>query len=210
MKPILIVRHGQAENNVNEEISGWSDPSLTEIGVKQSDVVAERLFREISRQDVVLYTSPLKRAYETAEIIGKLLNVSPVVDEGLVECQQPLTTPLTSLDTQRDTGKLSSVAKDCQIYPKIESIEETYYRAAASVSRIINDEERLVIIISHGCFLCKAIAWWVGIRVEDIQPNMFKLNNASISELRINEYNERILVRSNDISHLRKAFPHYY
>lgn len=85
MKPILIVRHGQAENNVNEEISGWSDPSLTEIGVKQSDVVAERLFREISRQDVVLYTSPLKRAYETAEIIGKLLNVSPVVDEGLVE-----------------------------------------------------------------------------------------------------------------------------
>ena len=63
-------------------------------------------------------------------------------------------------------------------------------------------EDNLAVIISHAWIMDKMIAWWIGVRVDDINVYTFATSNASISELIVNQRGERVLRRLNDIAHL--------
>ena len=83
MSKIYIVRHGQDEDNANGLLNGHRDKELTALGRQQAKVIAGKLKGDGID---VIYTSPLKRAYETAEIIAKELQIDQVIrDENLKE-----------------------------------------------------------------------------------------------------------------------------
>lgn len=83
MGKILLVRHGQDTDNAAGILNGRRDTSLTQLGREQSKKVAEKL-RGSGIQ--IIYTSPLRRAYETARIIAAELGVDEIIaDEHLVE-----------------------------------------------------------------------------------------------------------------------------
>ena len=77
---IYMIRHGQTELNNRQVLQGRSDHPLNETGIRQAREAAERL-KGISFSAV--YTSPLCRAIQTAEIIAPAL--APVVDDRLIE-----------------------------------------------------------------------------------------------------------------------------
>lgn len=65
--PILYVfRHGQTEDNANFIFSGWRDPDLTELGVEQVELLAEKLAH---KKIDMLYSSDQIRALKTMEIV---------------------------------------------------------------------------------------------------------------------------------------------
>src|SRR6266536_1904048 len=68
---LYLVRHGQSEANVTWEFSYRRvDPPLTERGLRQVNATAEYL----ASLDVDgLYSSPMTRALQTAEIFGRAL-----------------------------------------------------------------------------------------------------------------------------------------
>ena len=63
---IYIVRHGQTDYNVNGRYGGRLDVPLNDVGIKQAYELKEKL-KNIKFDRV--YSSPLKRAYDTAKII---------------------------------------------------------------------------------------------------------------------------------------------
>jgi glucosyl-3-phosphoglycerate phosphatase len=84
MQQVLILRHGESEWNVERRWQGWIDIALTPIGEDQAAARARHLAREGFRPRVV-YSSDLKRAARTAEIIGAHLEVPVVTDPGFRE-----------------------------------------------------------------------------------------------------------------------------
>ena len=64
---LLIVRHGESEGNALGVAQGWRDFALTEHGRGQAAAAASRL---ASTGAAAVYGSDLRRAGETAEIIG--------------------------------------------------------------------------------------------------------------------------------------------
>ena len=83
----LLMRHGEAENNVKRvvSVSRNGEHHLTEIGKKQVLASAEKLLSE--KIDLIV-SSPFTRARETAEIVSKSLKLNPeaiVFDERLRE-----------------------------------------------------------------------------------------------------------------------------
>src|SRR5207302_269734 len=71
---LLLVRHGQSTWNRDHRIQGQLDPPLSEEGRRQ----AERLGRRwAGRRFVAAYTSDLKRALETAQLIGEATDAAP-------------------------------------------------------------------------------------------------------------------------------------
>ena len=77
---VLVARHGEAEYET--ELVSDDGGSLTALGRRQSRELAERLRGErIAR----IWTSPLSRAVQTAEIVAAALGVDVVVREGLRE-----------------------------------------------------------------------------------------------------------------------------
>lgn len=80
---LIFARHGQAESNILKIRSDKEGiHPLSEEGKKQSDVLGEEL--KDAKIDVIL-CSPLLRAFETAEIVSKKLNVPIVKDARLKE-----------------------------------------------------------------------------------------------------------------------------
>jgi len=70
---LILVRHGQDEDNANNILNGHRDKPLTILGRKQAKLVAKKLQDDNIN---IIYSSPLKRARETAEIITKQLKSS--------------------------------------------------------------------------------------------------------------------------------------
>lgn len=79
---IYIVRHGQTEQNLKKKMQGRSDFPLTELGREQAAAVGEA-FRNAGITFDQVYTSPLGRAVETAQLIAG--DAPTEVEELLIE-----------------------------------------------------------------------------------------------------------------------------
>ena len=80
---LYLIRHGESiGNKIGISQGQRNDFSLTEKGHDQSKRIGKRLLGEKIN---VVYSSDLKRAKETAEIIGKLHNIVPIFDKRLRE-----------------------------------------------------------------------------------------------------------------------------
>ena len=77
---IYIIRHGQTEMNSRQVLQGRSDFPLNDVGIAQAQKAASDL-QGISFERV--YTSPLKRAVQTAKIIAP--GIAPLIDDRLIE-----------------------------------------------------------------------------------------------------------------------------
>ncbi len=80
---MLIARHGESEWNRIHRYQGQLDAPLSEQGVQQARLLAQRLSQE---PIAAIYTSPLKRAAHTADIIAEMHSGVPLTtDDALME-----------------------------------------------------------------------------------------------------------------------------
>jgi broad specificity phosphatase PhoE len=79
---ILLARHGETPDNASGRIQGHRDPPLSEHGREQALALAEQAAAQGAR---AVWVSHLRRARETAAIVGARLGVEPVVDPRLAE-----------------------------------------------------------------------------------------------------------------------------
>lgn len=85
MLKIYIARHGQDEDNKNGILNGHRDTPLTELGVNQAHALALHI-KSLGLSFEKIYSSPLSRAYTTAEIVADTLGISkPEKFAGLIE-----------------------------------------------------------------------------------------------------------------------------
>lgn len=74
VKTIYLFRHGETDLNKNRIIQGSDiDSSLNENGISQAKELAEKLADSGIEH---IYSSPLTRAFSTAEFVAKKLNIS--------------------------------------------------------------------------------------------------------------------------------------
>lgn len=85
MTRLVLIRHGQTDWNAAGRYQGQSDPPLNAQGLAQAHEAAEKL-RGVGLE--VLYSSPLARAYQTAGIIARALDIPLHTDPRLVEIDQ--------------------------------------------------------------------------------------------------------------------------
>lgn len=83
---LFLVRHAETTYNRQKKIQGQKDPQLSPYGRREAARLAQR-FRGARGEELkfaAVYSSPLKRAYETAQIIvGKRRKI--ICEEGLLE-----------------------------------------------------------------------------------------------------------------------------
>src|SRR3989304_8059771 len=79
---LILIRRGQSVGNFERRLQGQENFPLTDRGREQAQCVAQRL---ASLGLAAIYTSPLKRALETAQIVAACLGVgalpTPAVQE---------------------------------------------------------------------------------------------------------------------------------
>jgi 2,3-bisphosphoglycerate-dependent phosphoglycerate mutase len=96
---LVLVRHGQSEWNLLNLFTGWKDPDLTELGVKEATAAGVRL-KALGYKYDIAYTSVLTRAQHTLRLILEQIgqpNLETIRDQALNE---------------RDYGELTGLNKD--------------------------------------------------------------------------------------------------
>ncbi|WP_425989673.1 2,3-bisphosphoglycerate-dependent phosphoglycerate mutase [Afipia sp. DC4300-2b1] len=96
---LVLVRHGQSEWNLKNLFTGWKDPGLTELGVKEA-IGAGRKLKEQGLTFDVAFTSVLTRAQTTLDLALKEMGQTGI----------PITRNLAL--NERDYGDLSGLNKD--------------------------------------------------------------------------------------------------
>ena len=79
---LYLIRHGETDWNKEKRLQGQSDTELNEYGIELARITGETL-KDI-RFDYI-FSSPLKRAYKTAELIRGDRNIEIITDERLKE-----------------------------------------------------------------------------------------------------------------------------
>lgn len=79
---LLLVRHGESTWNQERRVQGQLDPTLSELGRRQARALADRLR---GRRLAAFYSSDLRRAWQTAELVAEAVGAAPVPLPGLRE-----------------------------------------------------------------------------------------------------------------------------
>ena len=140
MTTILLARHGETEWNRIGRYQGWADPPLNETGHVQARTLAEQLR---SMPFDAVYSSDLRRARETAEIVAGPHGVPVIVDPGLREVNVGAWSGLTRAEVER---RFPGGER-----PGGETREQHAERVLAAAERIARAHPgQRILLVSHG------------------------------------------------------------
>lgn len=203
MAEILFVRHGQTQSNVDSLLHGRTDVELTRVGELQARRVARRLAKVEHIQ--YLYSSPLRRAWKTAEIVGAHIGLWPRMQPELTEFDfgdfEGLTLAIIQQEHPEIFGRILDL-KDVDFgFPRGESRREFHLRVSLAMRELIERHRReRIVVVAHGGVIGSAIAQLTG---ED--PNNWAMNqvaNCSLTHVEIG-WRTPVLVHCwNDVAHL--------
>jgi broad specificity phosphatase PhoE len=77
MARFVLIRHGESIWNGERRIQGNQDPPLSPRGRRQAELLAARLHAHLPKA-AAIYTSPLRRAAETAQVVGAATGLSVI------------------------------------------------------------------------------------------------------------------------------------
>ena len=151
MSKIFLVRHGQDTDNVSGILNGRRDTELTKLGCEQAKKVSEKLKYNAIQ---IIYTSPLKRAYETARIIATELKIDEVIaDEHLMEREFGILTGKPISDIPKYTDKILLTDK-VNYFLEVEGAED-FPLLLERAKKILNEVRQRhlnqnILIVTHG------------------------------------------------------------
>ena len=146
---VLLVRHGETDENATRRFQGRADTRLNERGREQSRVLAAALRDEGLR---ALYSSPLLRAHETARIVGAAIGLEPILDERLVEADAGAWSGrlIADIVAREQVGYARWRAADPTFrFPAGESVAEQAQRIAAALADVAAGPLPAV-VVTHG------------------------------------------------------------
>jgi len=149
MTKIILVRHGETEWNVGEVFRGRIDVELNETGIREAELLAKYLS---DSRITAIYSSPLKRALRTAEIIASHHDVKVEIAPELIDCDFGEWQGL-SLQTVADRYKqlYAKWVKNPHLVkmPAGESLDDVRRRAVRLVDSLLAKYEGTIVLVSH-------------------------------------------------------------
>jgi len=198
---LLIVRHGETDANAAGIWQGATDHPLNERGKLQAQAVAQRLAQE-EPHIAAIYTSPLKRARQTAEIIAQALGNVPVYeDPDLSEYNLGEWEGLTYQELRYERRLWDRMSEDPHWAPPGgESAYEFAMRVLGAFQRIAEQHKgQTILIVGHGGAIATALALLLERRGGEWKK--YGMINCAISELIMGPTPK--LIRHNDTAHLQ-------
>lgn len=180
---LLFVRHGETDWNKQEKIQGCTDTDLNETGLQQAEELG-MAFEKKEHKIRKIYTSNLKRAKVTAEVIAKHLGATVTVLDGLEELNLGIWEGLSWTEVETRYPKEFAAFAANRRYTIIqdgESYQLMLDRLLAALEKVMNEEEEEVLLVTHSAVIRGLKTYLAGIPFEDMMQ--FKIPNLSVYEV---------------------------
>lgn len=187
VRQLVMLRHGQTEFNATARMQGQLDTGLSELGYAQAAAVAEVLGK---RRPVMIVSSDLRRADDTAEQLGQRCGLDVIVDIRLRETHLGHWQGLThqQVDTAAP-GARPAWRDDATSAPHGgESRVDVATRCRPLVAELVAGQpewggsDRPVVLVTHGGVIAALTASLLGLPVAN-WPALGGMGNASWTQL---------------------------
>jgi probable phosphoglycerate mutase len=178
---LYCVRHGESVYNAEGRIQGQIDIELSERGRRQSEALADTLCQTPIQ---AIFSSPLRRAFETARPIAERLGLTIQTDERLAEIHAGIFQGLrwSEIETSHPEHARQWIEQLPDfVIPGGESRRALMIRGLAVFEDIRRQPYEHVAVVAHGGILSAAFKALFRVPAE---VNPFELVNCSISRLR--------------------------
>ena len=199
MTEIILVRHGETEWNVQEVFRGRIDIELNETGLRQAELLAEYLSG--IKLDAV-YSSPLKRALNTAQAIASHHKLEVKISPGLIDFDFGKWQGLSHQEIKRRYKKLYvQWLENPHLIrmPDGESLNGVRKRALGVVNEVVAKHEGTIVLVSHRVVNKVLICALLGLD----NSHFWNIRQDTCGITTFNYINEHfILTKHNDTSYL--------
>ena len=209
MKTIITIQHPQSEQHINRQIGSWADWDLTPLGVTQAECIGKRLAEELSGCPCRIYSSDLRRARHTAEMVADCLRTTVTFTDVLRE--QYLG---EAIGKSKDWARLHvqtlvwpqtidrAVSVDGRLFRGAESLRDVWNRLLPFYRQVLESSEEYWILVSHAGTLGVFYAMWLGWNPEMLEKCALSGKSGGVSFLREDEAGHRMIERLNDMSYI--------
>jgi len=198
---IYLLRHGQTNLNRYGKYQSAADKEINEQGINQAELLGKRL----KKYNIdIIFSSDLKRAVQTSEIINKYINTDIIIKEELREINMG----------QWDTLNMEDRFISHEEYAKkwYEHLEDLPYPGGECGADVWNRNSKLIEEIKRGIYNNVAVVTSAGAIAAILsgflgleQHNRFKIDidNCSISIVKYDTESKAIGIKCiNDCGHL--------
>jgi len=201
MAKLILARHGETVWNVEKIYRGRADVNLDEVGIKQ----AELLGKYLSNWKLeAIYSSPLKRALDTANIVARYQKIGVHTAEGLIDFDYGEWQSLPEQEVKRLYPTFLNEWHNNPHKVKMpggESLEDVRRRAIEVVNDVLSKYQGSVLLVSHRVVNKVLICSLLG-----LDNSHFWNINLDVGGITIFNYVDGrfVLTRHNDTSHLKE------
>lgn len=172
---IYVVRHGETDVNLKNQVNGWNDDDINENGINQAKSAREKM--QNVDYDLVI-SSPLTRTRHTTQIVN-YKNADVIYDERILELDAKAFTkfPVENLDCddwwnlkrKKDYGDAETVLHLLdRVYQFLKEIKTKY-------------PDKNIMIVTHGG-VCKAVQCYFKGIPQSETLNDYRQGNCEIKE----------------------------
>jgi probable phosphoglycerate mutase len=189
---IYLARHGETEWNVARRFQGQQDSPLTERGRSQARAMGELVRDLIRLRDADgwrLVSSPLGRAWATANEIARATGLTVELDERLAEASCGEWEGLLREDVIGEHGESPSGGELIFRGPGGETYEQVLARVESFLADLPPEPERRLVVVSHGASGRVLRGVYAGLPKHDVltldvpQDAIFRLVDGAIHRL---------------------------
>lgn len=183
---IVLVRHGATDWNLEHRCQGATDRDLSEVGLRQAEEIAGRL-----RQETIhgVYSSDLKRARRTAEVISEQHSLPVVIEKSIRELDHGHLEGLTFNEIKQNYGSFltrwRSEPAELQV-PGGERLADVAERAWLGLNQIVTRHEasHTIVVVSHNFPIVGIVCRITGTHLNEYRN--FHLDPCGMSRLQRN------------------------
>lgn len=201
VKNIITVQHPESVHHTNGMIGSWTDWPLTAKGQQQAANIAYHLKKELAGQACAIFTSPLRRTLETADLIAQQFNTVPEVTDALKErgLGKAIGQSVAWLKENLETEELTVFDK---CFSDAESRSDVWQRLFPFYTALLDHEAENIILVSHGDTLSIFNVMWLGLELAALHTIDLYGTSGGVSILQQNRRGKRIIRKLSDTSYL--------
>ena len=183
---IVLVRHGETDWNRDNRFQGRADPPLNDTGRAQARVLAAELGAE---SFAAAYTSPLRRAAETAAILAGALGVAAVPDGSLMEVDVGSWSGLTRTEVEaRFPAGFARWLEYGHGWDDGETYDELGARVVSGLADIATRHpDDVVLAVTHGGPIRSALAAAERVAFDEARRSIHVIDNCAVVRLAVRD-----------------------
>ncbi len=153
---LYLIRHGETDWNAERRIQGSIDRPLNALGRAQAETLAAQ-FAHVSLS--AIYSSPLLRAKETADIINQhhscRISLHAALKEGCFGSAEGMTWSSFQEVYQSQLSHVHSLSRELRVHHKIPEDSESHHEVAVRALTVVDQAVKehpggSILIVCHG------------------------------------------------------------